>query len=313
MKVLIINILFINFLLCQPIKVLVNNLDSLNTIKSNLTDQKDSVNKLIDQYLKNNQLSVGATKEKLKPLKNRDDSIKIQINKINDQITSIQNKLAKKNLKFDVLVTKKSGIYNKPMVVSKYMVKPIKKMDIISVFGLNKSGWLFKTKYEGQTCYVHKSYVKYDTEDYKKLKIISEARKSINKKEKNKPSTQNSKKRQINTHKKRNKYNKVENKSETSKKPINIKVIKTESYGNKMIEVQAKITNLSGRKINNAIVTCIIKSNSGRTIDFKKHYVIKSSEGGLKSGNSTYFDYILNANPNLVSTVTFQVDNINYK
>lgn len=121
-------------------------------------------------------------------------------------------------------------------------------------------------------------------------------------------------------------YNKIEdnqiekvNKTDTSTQmsgstgPLSIEIIKEESLGNEMVEVQIKVTNISDKDIHNAIMTCVAENSSGRPLDYKKHYVIKSSEGGLNSGNSTYFTYILDANPGLVANAVFQIDNIKYK
>ena len=95
--------------------------------------------------------------------------------------------------------------------------------------------------------------------------------------------------------------------------PLKFEFVNTVSYGYTMTGVKVKITNMSGRDIYNAQVTCIAKNKSGQEIDFKKHYVIKSTEGGLGAGGITYFEYVLDANRNAVDYVNFRLNDINYR
>ena len=92
-----------------------------------------------------------------------------------------------------------------------------------------------------------------------------------------------------------------------------IDVINLRSSDNTMIGVKIKITNTSGKDINSAEVTCIVKNDLGKTIDFMKRHVIKSTEGGLAKGDSIYFEYILNVNRNLFSNVKFKLEYISYR
>ena len=98
-----------------------------------------------------------------------------------------------------------------------------------------------------------------------------------------------------------------------SGKPLQIDVISSKSYGSTMTGVKIKITNISGKHIQRAEMTCIAKNDSGREVDFAKHYVIRSLDGGLANGNTTYFNYVLDVNRNLVSTVHFKIENISYR
>ncbi len=95
--------------------------------------------------------------------------------------------------------------------------------------------------------------------------------------------------------------------------PLAIDVINLRSSDNTMIGVKIKITNTSGKDINSAEVTCIVKNDLGKTIDFMKRHVIKSTEGGLAKGDSIYFEYILNVNRNLFSNVKFKLEYISYR
>jgi len=97
------------------------------------------------------------------------------------------------------------------------------------------------------------------------------------------------------------------------KQPLAIDVINLRSSDNTMIGVKIKITNTSGKDINSAEVTCIVKNDLGKTIDFMKRHVIKSTEGGLAKGDSTYFEYILNVNRNLFRNVKFKLEYISYR
>ncbi len=98
-----------------------------------------------------------------------------------------------------------------------------------------------------------------------------------------------------------------------STQPLSIEIINLRSDNSTMIGVKIKITNTSGKDINSAEVTCIAKNDLGKTIDFIKHHVIKSTEGGLAKGDSTYFEYVLNVNRNLFSDVKFKLEYISYR
>lgn len=102
-------------------------------------------------------------------------------------------------------------------------------------------------------------------------------------------------------------------KTNISSKPLQIDVISSKSYGSTMTGVKIKITNTSGKDIYRAQMTCIAKNKSGEAIDFMKHYVIKSLDGGLSRGDFTYFEYILNVNRNSVNTVHFKIESISYR
>ncbi|MEE8478379.1 MAG: hypothetical protein V3S42_00075, partial [Candidatus Neomarinimicrobiota bacterium] len=52
--------------------------------------------------------------------------------------------------------------------------------------------------------------------------------------------------------------------------PLAIDVINLRSSDNTTIGVKIKITNTSGKDINSAEVTCIVKNDLGKTIDFMK-------------------------------------------
>lgn len=95
--------------------------------------------------------------------------------------------------------------------------------------------------------------------------------------------------------------------------PLKFEFVNVISYGYSMTGVKVKITNTSGRNIYNAQVTCIAKNKSGQEIDFKKHYAIKSTEGGLGIGGITYFEYVLDVNRNSVDYVNFRLNEINYR
>lgn len=95
--------------------------------------------------------------------------------------------------------------------------------------------------------------------------------------------------------------------------PLSIEIINLRSDSSTMIGVKIKITNTSGKDINSAEVTCIAKNDLGKTIDFMKHHVIKSTEGGLVKGDSTYFEYVLNVDRNLFSNVKFKLEYISYR
>ncbi|MFA5239548.1 MAG: hypothetical protein WC476_07580 [Phycisphaerae bacterium] len=105
--------------------------------------------------------------------------------------------------------------------------------------------------------------------------------------------------------------NRKTEKSETvDSDPLEFDVISTKSYENEMLGVQVKITNLSSHHINSCEVTCILKNGEGKDLAFERHYVIKSTEGGLSPGNSTYFEYVINVQPELVKNVSFHIDSI---
>lgn len=106
------------------------------------------------------------------------------------------------------------------------------------------------------------------------------------------------------------KEGKTEKSEAMNSNPLEFDVISTKSYGNEMLGVQVKVTNLSNHHINGCEVTCILKDGEGKDLAFERHYAIKSTEGGLSPGNSTYFEYVINVQPELVKYVSFHIESI---
>lgn len=91
---------------------------------------------------------------------------------------------------------------------------------------------------------------------------------------------------------------------------LQFKVIQSEELIG-MISVKVKITNISNKHINGAYVTCVCLDQNKEEIAFQSHYVIKSTEGGLKAGRSVYFQYVINVkNPSRVKYFVFNIERI---
>ncbi len=98
--------------------------------------------------------------------------------------------------------------------------------------------------------------------------------------------------------------------SETVPNPLEFVVVSTKHYTD-MLGVKVEITNVSSRHINSCEATCILKDAQSQKLTFQKHYVI-SSDAGLRPGASTYFNYIINVQPELVKSVSFQIEDIDW-
>lgn len=92
--------------------------------------------------------------------------------------------------------------------------------------------------------------------------------------------------------------------------PVQFNVITTKSYGPGMLGVKVEITNTGNCHINQCDATCILLDSYGKKIGFQRHYVIKSTEGGLGPGNSTYFEYVVDVRPEIVDKILFHVEQI---
>jgi len=91
--------------------------------------------------------------------------------------------------------------------------------------------------------------------------------------------------------------------------PLKFQVITTKDYGQEMIGIQIKITNISKRHINRCEATCILQDARNKDLAFERHYVIKSIDGGLAPNTSTYFEYVIDCNPALVKQALFHIEN----
>ena len=98
-----------------------------------------------------------------------------------------------------------------------------------------------------------------------------------------------------------------------SASPLEFEIIKTQPIGEKTTEVQVKIKNVSTKVIDSAEVTCKAMDKAGETIEFKKHLVIKRSEGGLNRQDETYFTYLLDVDYYEVDSFSFRLGMIEYK
>ena len=86
-------------------------------------------------------------------------------------------------------------------------------------------------------------------------------------------------------------------------------VVSIEKLG-EYVDVNVKITNVSREHVNSANVTCVLLDRAGREITFKTHYAVKSAEGGLAPGETTYFSYTITADHSRVASVSFKVKSI---
>jgi len=93
-------------------------------------------------------------------------------------------------------------------------------------------------------------------------------------------------------------------------KLLDFKVITSKIYGDNMLGIQVKITNVSKRHINRCSATCILKDVNGDDLAFEQHYVIKSLEGGLAPKEFTFFEYVINVDPSRVKKVSFHIESI---
>lgn len=99
--------------------------------------------------------------------------------------------------------------------------------------------------------------------------------------------------------------------SETVPIPLEFDVISTKQYTD-MLGVKVKITNISNRPLGGyCYVTCILHDAQGKQLTFQGHYPIKS-DNGLPPGASTYFNYIINVQPELVKSISFQIEDIDW-
>jgi len=112
-------------------------------------------------------------------------------------------------------------------------------------------------------------------------------------------------------------FGQVEEKEEDnaieSASPLAFEIIKDQPIGNNTTEVQVKIKNVSTKIIDSAEVTCKAMNKAGETIEFKKHFVIKKSEGGLNRQHETFFTYLLDVDYYEVDSYSFRLGAIEYK
>ncbi len=92
--------------------------------------------------------------------------------------------------------------------------------------------------------------------------------------------------------------------------PLKFQVVTTKTYGQEMIGIQVKITNISNHHINGCEATCILKDAIDKDLAFERHYVIKSIDGGLAPGKFTYFEYVIDCKPDLVKKALFHIENL---
>ena len=93
---------------------------------------------------------------------------------------------------------------------------------------------------------------------------------------------------------------------------LEVDIIKSERLGG-YYSIKIKITNSGNRDIHNALATCILLDQNEQEIDFKKHYVIKSTEGGLVVGRSTYFTFSIGPINQEATSVKIKWDSIKFK
>jgi hypothetical protein len=86
-------------------------------------------------------------------------------------------------------------------------------------------------------------------------------------------------------------------------------IVSTEDYG-AYVYVKVEITNVSQKRVDKANVTCVLYDKTGKEIGFQTHYVVKSREGGLAPGATTYFTYIVNGDYSRTARVGFNVKSI---
>ncbi len=101
------------------------------------------------------------------------------------------------------------------------------------------------------------------------------------------------------------KVNKIQKKSNL----LEFDIISKEDY-NEMTGIKVKITNISKKHINSCYATCILKNAQGKELSFESHYVIKSRNGGLSPGASTYFEYAIEVRSRIVKYISFQIEKI---
>lgn len=95
---------------------------------------------------------------------------------------------------------------------------------------------------------------------------------------------------------------------------MDFQIIAIHPYPRDMVGVQVKITNTCARHISQAQATCIALDAAGAEIGFARHYVIKSTEGGLAPGASTYFEYVINVkNPQAVQSARVHAENVRFR
>ena len=92
--------------------------------------------------------------------------------------------------------------------------------------------------------------------------------------------------------------------------PIKVEDIKTESRG-MYSSVKVKITNVSGKHIKSCELSCIVHKGE-EEVDVETHYVIKSTEGGLSSGDFLFFKYVFSVKRNEWNRVGFKIKSIQY-
>lgn len=85
--------------------------------------------------------------------------------------------------------------------------------------------------------------------------------------------------------------------------------VSLKDYGPDMVGVQFKVTNISGRAIRNAQVTCLLRGADGREFAFQRHYAIKS-DAGLAPGASTYVQYVIDAARGSIKSIDYHVEAI---
>ena len=96
-------------------------------------------------------------------------------------------------------------------------------------------------------------------------------------------------------------------------KVLKFNVVSIKDYGPTMVGVKVKITNLTDKPIHNAQATCILLDANKKEIGFQKHYVIKSTEGGLEPRGSTYFEYVMDGSYDRTEYTSFKVDSLKFR
>ncbi len=104
----------------------------------------------------------------------------------------------------------------------------------------------------------------------------------------------------------------AESEKKSISNPLEFDVVSTKRYGEEMLGVKVKITNISNRHINSCDATCILQDAQGKKLTFQRHYVIKSIDGGLPPGASTYFEYVIDVRPELVKGVSFHIETLDW-
>jgi hypothetical protein len=103
--------------------------------------------------------------------------------------------------------------------------------------------------------------------------------------------------------------------SRIEQSPLTFKIIKTEyEPSTKWFTVKVKIENCSFRHIKSASVSCVLHGEKGAELDFSKDTVFYEHEGGLTSGNSTFYTWTFfsTVNYGLIKNISFHVESLKY-